>query len=110
MRVVDVSASRVRLRRLRTLPRDRSASRHHARRQPRLNLRLDPPHGARARRNPPGERPIGFQLVHEVFDRKDNDITYFYESQLLGETAPVDDIHFHPVETRTVRASIVLKF
>jgi outer membrane receptor protein involved in Fe transport len=48
--------------------------------------------------------------VFNVFDRKDNDITYFYESQLPGEAAPVEDIHFHPVEPRTVRASIRMTF
>jgi outer membrane receptor protein involved in Fe transport len=48
--------------------------------------------------------------VFNVFDRKDNDITYFYESQLPGEAAPVGDIHFHPVEPRTVRASIRMTF
>lgn len=48
--------------------------------------------------------------VFNVFDRRDNDITYFYESQLPGETAPVSDIHFHPVESRTVRGTITMKF
>jgi outer membrane receptor protein involved in Fe transport len=48
--------------------------------------------------------------VFNVFDRKDNDITYFYESQLPGEAAPVDDIHFHPVEPRTVRATLKMTF
>jgi hypothetical protein len=41
----------------------------------------------------------GFNLL----DSEDNDITYFYESQLPGEAAPVPDIHFHPVEPRTFR-------
>jgi outer membrane receptor protein involved in Fe transport len=48
--------------------------------------------------------------VFNVFDRRDNDITYFYESQLRGEPAPVADVHFHPVEPRTVRATLSLKF
>ncbi len=48
--------------------------------------------------------------VFNVFDRKDNDITYFYESQLPGEAAPVSDLHFHPVEPRTVRAAVTMKF
>jgi len=47
--------------------------------------------------------------VFNLFDRRDNDITYFYESQLPGEAAPVADIHFHPVEPRTVRAALTLK-
>jgi outer membrane cobalamin receptor len=48
--------------------------------------------------------------VFNVFDRQDNDITYFYESQLPGEAAPVSDIHFHPVESRTVRGAVTMKF
>jgi outer membrane receptor protein involved in Fe transport len=48
--------------------------------------------------------------LFNVFDRKDNDITYYYESQLPGETAPVSDIHFHPVEPRTLRASLSARF
>ena len=45
-----------------------------------------------------------------AFDATGNDITYFYESQLRGEAAPVADIHFHPVEPRTLRASLTLRF
>ena len=44
----------------------------------------------------------GFNLL----DSQDNDITYFYESQLPGETAPVADRHFHPVEPRTFRFTL----
>lgn len=45
-----------------------------------------------------------------ALDERANDITYYYESQLPGEAAPVDDIHFHPVEPRTLRASVLVKF
>jgi hypothetical protein len=48
--------------------------------------------------------------VFNVFDRRDNDITYFYDSQLPGEAAPVGDIHFHPVEPRTARAAVIFRF
>ena len=41
--------------------------------------------------------------AYNLFDSDDNDITYFYESQLPGEGAPVEDRHFHPVEPRTLR-------
>jgi outer membrane receptor protein involved in Fe transport len=41
-----------------------------------------------------------------LFDADDNDITYFYESQLPGEGAPVEDRHFHPVEPRTLRLTL----
>ncbi len=39
-------------------------------------------------------------------DSNQNDITYFYESQLSGETSPVADYHFHPVEPRQVRITL----
>lgn len=48
--------------------------------------------------------------VYNVFDERANDITYFYESQLPGEAAPVEDIHFHPVEPRTFRATVQFTF
>ena len=48
--------------------------------------------------------------VFNVFDSKDNDITYLYESQLAGEAQPVQDIHFHPVEPRTVRVTLSAEF
>jgi outer membrane receptor protein involved in Fe transport len=48
--------------------------------------------------------------VLNAFDRKANDITYYYESQLPGEAAPSEDIHFHPVEPRTVRAFVTVRF
>ncbi len=48
--------------------------------------------------------------LYNVFDRKANDITYFYASQLRGESAPVDDVHFHPVEPRTLRVSAQVRF
>jgi hypothetical protein len=48
--------------------------------------------------------------VFNVFDSDDNDITYFYESQLPGEAAPVNDIHFHPVEPRTLRVTFAAQF
>ena len=51
-----------------------------------------------------------FVAVFNVFDAEDNDISYFYESQLPGETAPVADIHFHPVEPRTLRGTVTYRF
>jgi outer membrane receptor protein involved in Fe transport len=56
-------------------------------------------------------RALSLELsVFNLFDRKDNDITYFYDSQLPEEAAPVSDIHFHPVEPRTLRATVTMKF
>jgi hypothetical protein len=48
--------------------------------------------------------------VFNLFDRKVNDIEYFYESQLPGETAPVADRHVHPAEPRTVRVTLRRSF
>ena len=48
--------------------------------------------------------------LYNAFGSADSDITYFYASQLPGEAEPVDDIHFHPVEPRTVRVSLVARF
>jgi TonB-dependent receptor-like protein len=48
--------------------------------------------------------------LFNVFDSRDNDITYFYESQLPGEARPVSDIHFHPVEPRTLRLTLRATF
>ena len=39
-----------------------------------------------------------------------HDIDYYYESQLAGETQPVEDFHFHPIESRTYRASVSYHF
>ena len=48
--------------------------------------------------------------LFNVFDSRDNDITYLYESQLPGEAEPVTDIHFHPVEPRTFRLTLRASF
>jgi outer membrane receptor protein involved in Fe transport len=48
--------------------------------------------------------------AYNIFDSEDNDITYFYESQLPGEEAPVEDRHFHPVEPRTLRLTLETRF
>ena len=44
--------------------------------------------------------------VLNLFDAEDNDIEYFFESQLAGEPAGVEDVHFHPVEPRTFRVYV----
>ncbi len=48
----------------------------------------------------------GFNLTN----RRDSAIDYYYTSQLRGETAPVADIHFHPIETRSFRLTLVANF
>jgi hypothetical protein len=48
--------------------------------------------------------------VLNLFDRKVDDITYFYTSRLQGEPAQgVADKHFHPAEPRTLRVSLMLQ-
>ena len=45
--------------------------------------------------------------IFNLLDSDDYDIAYFYASRLAGEAPEgVDDIHFHPVEPRTMRASV----
>jgi outer membrane receptor protein involved in Fe transport len=48
--------------------------------------------------------------VFNLFNSKDDDITYLYDSQLAGEPGPVTDEHFHPVEPRSFRVSLTLRF
>ncbi|MDB6000142.1 MAG: TonB-dependent receptor, partial [Rhizobacter sp.] len=49
--------------------------------------------------------------VFNLFDRKASDIDYFYASRLPGEPAGgVEDIHFHPVEPRSVRLTVSMNF
>jgi outer membrane receptor protein involved in Fe transport len=48
--------------------------------------------------------------VFNLLNREASDIDYFYSSQLKTETAPVDDIHFHPVEPRNIRFSLIRNF
>ena len=48
----------------------------------------------------------GFNLTN----RRDSAIDYYYASQLRGEAAAVTDIHFHPVETRSFRLTLVANF
>jgi outer membrane receptor protein involved in Fe transport len=45
-----------------------------------------------------------------LFDRNDNDVEYFYESRLAGESAGVEDIHLHPAEPRTFRLRMTYRF
>lgn len=45
--------------------------------------------------------------VFNLLDSDDYDISYYYASRLPGEPAEgVEDIHFHPLKPRTVRASV----
>jgi hypothetical protein len=49
--------------------------------------------------------------VLNVFDRRNDDIAYFYTSRLRGEPAGgIDDVHAHPAEPRTFRLSAQRRF
>ncbi len=49
--------------------------------------------------------------VFNLFDRKASDIDYYYASRLAGEPAEgVNDIHFHPVEPRSLRLTLSTAF
>ena len=48
--------------------------------------------------------------VLNLFDRQASDIDYYYASQLSREAAPVNDLHSHPAEPRTLRLSLRLSF
>jgi hypothetical protein len=55
----------------------------------------------------------GLTLELEAFNitnRRDSAIDYYYESQLKGETTAVADIHFHPIESRSLRATLIKNF
>ncbi len=49
--------------------------------------------------------------VFNLFDKQASDIDYYYQSRLKGESPDgVNDVHFHPVEPRTMRLSLVHNF
>ena len=57
--------------------------------------------------------PNGLSVAADVFNLLDNqvsDVDYYYASQLPGEPAPVEDLHFHPAEKRSVRMEIVWRY
>jgi outer membrane receptor protein involved in Fe transport len=58
------------------------------------------------------DKRVRVQLdVFNIFNRSDHDIDYYYTSRLQGEPAAgVTDIHFHPVEPRSARLSLIANF
>jgi outer membrane receptor protein involved in Fe transport len=57
------------------------------------------------------ERWDVFLEVLNLFDTDANDIEYFYESRLPGEPAAgFEDVHLHPMEPRTVRAGVAVRW
>jgi hypothetical protein len=56
-------------------------------------------------------RDLSLELeAFNLTNRRDSAIDYYYASQLKGEAAPVTDIHFHPIESRSLRATLVKTF
>jgi outer membrane receptor protein involved in Fe transport len=52
---------------------------------------------------------FGIEVLN-IFNRRVDDITYFYASRLAGEPAAgVEDRHFHPAEPRTLRLSLAIQ-
>ena len=57
------------------------------------------------------ERNVQVQIdVFNLFDRRSSQIDYFYESQLRNEAAPRGDVHFHPVEPRSLRVALIVRY
>lgn len=54
-------------------------------------------------------REFGLEVLN-LLDSRDSDIEYYYTSQLPGEGAPVDDVHFHPVEPFAIRLWFTARF
>lgn len=48
--------------------------------------------------------------VFNLFDRKANDIEYWYASQLVYESSEVNDRHIHPSESRNYRLTLSYRF
>lgn len=48
--------------------------------------------------------------ILNLFNSRDDDITYYFESRLAGETAGVEDILSHSVEPRSIRLQVSMKF
>ena len=48
--------------------------------------------------------------VFNLFNRKANDIEYYYVSQRCPTCTPDQDIHFHPAEPRTARLALVMHY
>ena len=47
---------------------------------------------------------------YNLANRRDSAIDYYYASRLSNEPASVDDIHFHPIESRSFRVNFTANF
>lgn len=48
--------------------------------------------------------------IFNLLNSKAHDVDYYYPSQLANETAPVYDIHYHPVEPLSARVTLTFTF
>ncbi|MFC6440368.1 TonB-dependent receptor [Bowmanella sp. JS7-9] len=48
--------------------------------------------------------------VLNALNSRDHDIDYFYASRVVNEANEVEDVHFHPIEPRTLRFSVAYHF
>ena len=48
--------------------------------------------------------------LFNLADSEHYDIAYWYSSRLLSEVSPVEDIHFHPVNPRSIRVGLEYRF
>jgi outer membrane receptor protein involved in Fe transport len=57
------------------------------------------------------DKQLSLELeAFNLANRRDSAIDYYYASQLKGEAAAVEGIHFHPIESRSLRATLTRKF
>jgi hypothetical protein len=60
--------------------------------------------------SPPKNWDLAVECLN-LLDREDNDIEYFYDSRLPGESlAGFGDRHFHPTAPRSFRVSVTYRF
>lgn len=52
-----------------------------------------------------GRLQLGLE-VFNLFDAEHHDIAYHFASRLRGEPGPVEDVHFHPADPRSLRVSV----
>lgn len=48
--------------------------------------------------------------ILNLFDSNDQDIAYYYASKITSQAAAIEDIHYHPIEPRTVRFEVKYSF
>ncbi|MDC8758960.1 TonB-dependent receptor [Janthinobacterium fluminis] len=57
------------------------------------------------------DRDLRVELeAFNLSNRRASAIDYFYASRLKGEAEPVEDVHFHPLESRSLRLTLVKNF